>query len=121
MKTTKIIMIFVCLVMVFGIWCLSYGQEEKEVLKSYEAVTGKCEVETREEVVVEEVTIVERRVTWTLAEIETTINYYKYHAEQAKATLDEANAAIKAMEELKAKIEKEVDSVELKPLAGVNM
>ena len=111
MKT--LLLILVCLMSV----CLSlypvYGQEEKEVLKSYEAVTGDLEVSSKDDVVVEEIVIVERRVPWTLKEIESTIDYYKFYVGYYEDQLKVINDEIAKMEKLKEAIEKEASTVEL--------
>ena len=112
----KLMIVFTCLVMVLGLCFVSYGQEEKEVLKTYEAVTGECEVETLEEVIVEEIVIIEKRTPWTLEEVNNAIDYYGYFKSQAEAQLKGANEAIEAMEKMKLAIEKEASTVKLKPL-----
>lgn len=100
---------------------LAHAQEEKELLKTYECVTGDNEVKDKNDVVIEEITIVEKRVTWTLAEIESYISYYNITAEGFEAQAKEYRDAIKTLEDLKAKIEKKVDGIKLKAPSSKNL
>jgi len=121
MKSTKIMIWVACLVMILGLFVAGHSQEEKEVLKTYNAITEGCEVETKEEVVVEQITIIERRVKYTLQEIEGLISFYSTYADYFAGQLEQIQGIIEDLNDLKAAIEKEVETVELKPPTGVNM
>ena len=117
MKTTKLMIGFACLAMVvsFCIIALAYGQEESELTKTYKAVTEGYQVGTTGEVIVEEITIIERKVTWSLDEIDEYIKYYQMQIKGFESQAKDLKDAISKLQELKVKIGQEAAKIELKP------